>query len=72
MAKLLLENKFIDCDLETEHNKHTPLTVACLGSNYEMVKLLIAKGAEVNKPTALFQTPLIVTLLRLIEEYESF
>lgn len=37
-----------------------------------MVKLLIDKGAEVNKPNLFFQTPLIVILIRLIEEYESF
>jgi hypothetical protein len=32
-----------------------------------MAKLLIDKGAEVNKPNLFFQTPLIVILNRLIE-----
>jgi len=48
----------IDIDMASSDIGHTPLTVACLTGNYEIVKLLIEKGAEVNKPTYLNVTPL--------------
>jgi ankyrin repeat protein len=47
-------------------NKQTPLITACSGSNYEMVKLLLDAGAEVNKPNILNQTPLVVSVFRLL------
>lgn len=72
MAQRLLKNKFIDVDLETPFDRQTPLGVACLGANYEMVKLLLDHGAEVNKPNSLNQTPLVISVFRLIEEHTTF
>lgn len=72
IAKILLQNQHIDVDLETPTNRQTPLIAACGGANYEMVKLLLDAGAEVNKPNNFNQTPLMMTVFRLLEEYSSF
>lgn len=69
---MLLKNKNIDVDLETENNKQTPLITACLCGNYEIVRLLILSKAEVNKPNQLNHIPLTVVLFRLVEEPSSF
>lgn len=37
-----------------------------------MAKLLLDAGAEVNKPNNFNQTPLVMTVFRLLEEYNSF
>ncbi len=62
----MLKNKFLDIDLETRYNKHTPLIVACMAANYEIVRSLLLANAEVNKPNIRNHTPLIVTIFRLI------
>jgi ankyrin repeat protein len=67
MCKHFLRNKKIDVDLETMHSKQTPLIVACLRGNYEIVRLLVLANAEVNKPNALNYTPLTAVLFRLNE-----
>lgn len=45
IAKILLRNQYIDIDMETPENGQTPLIAACMGHNYEMVKLLLDSGA---------------------------
>lgn len=70
--KILLSNKCVDVDLETENNRQTPLITACLMGNYEIVRLLLLYHAEVNKPNLLNQIPLTVILFRLVEEPASF
>ena len=58
----------IDIDMASSDIGHTPLTVACITGNYEILKLLIEKGAEVNKPTLLNATPFLCCFMRLEEE----
>lgn len=72
MIRILLRNKAVDVDLETEQNRQTPLITACICGNYEIVRLLLLANAEVNKPNMLSQTPLAATLFRLVEEPASF
>lgn len=72
LAKLLLKHPMIDIDLHTPNNRQNPLIVACLGRNYEFVKLLLDSGAEVNKPNAFNDTPLITIINRLMEDSSSF
>ena len=66
IMKILLRNKRVDVDLETEGNKQTPLLTACICGNYEIVRLLLLAGAEPNKPNLLHQSPLAATLFRLV------
>jgi ankyrin repeat protein len=52
--KLLLNNDSIDIDLPTyNYTGYTPLCVAAISGNYEILKMLIYNGAEVNKPNKL-------------------
>lgn len=53
--------------METMNNKQTPLTVACMRGNYEIVRLLVLAGAEINKPNALNQSPLTAIIFRLAD-----
>lgn len=70
--RILLKNKLVDVDMETENNRQTPLITACLMGNYEIARLLLLAKAEVNKPNLLNQIPLTVVLFRLVEEPASF
>jgi ankyrin repeat protein len=72
LAKLLMKHPMIDLDLHTPSNRQTPLIVACMGGNYEFVKLLLDAGAEVNKPNAFNHTPLVTIINRLIEDSAGF
>ena len=65
--KILLNNKRVDVDLETENNKQTPLLTACIAGNYEIVRLLLLANAEPNKPNLLNQSPLAAIFFRLVE-----
>ena len=47
----MLENEGIDVDLNSEDIGHTPLSVACMTGNYEILRLLLIYNSEVNKPT---------------------
>ena len=51
MVQLLLKNLTIDIDFATFGKGYTPLIVACLTGNFEIVQLLLEAGAEVNKPS---------------------
>ena len=55
----------------TEDSGHTPMTIACLTGNYEILHLLIMSNAEVNKPTTSSYTPLICCFQRLVEEEKN-
>lgn len=59
IVKLLLSNPRIDIDFSTSELRHTPLTVACLSGNFEILKILLDEGAEVNKPTQTSYTPFV-------------
>lgn len=68
LVKMMLENNSLDIDQASESIGHTPLTVACITGNYEIVKLLVESGAEVNKPTTFNVTPFSCCFQRLLEE----
>lgn len=72
LTKQLMLNKMIDVDLHSPLNRQTPLIAACMGGNYEMAKYLLDNHAEVNKPNAFNQTPIIAIFNRLIEESGGF
>jgi ankyrin repeat protein len=72
ICRLFLTHPLIDVDFETENNRQTPLIVACMSGNYEIMRLLTLANAEVNKPNCLNHTPLAVTLFRLMEDSNSF
>ena len=63
--KLLLNNESIDLDLETNDSGYTPLCVAAISGNYEILRMLIENGAELNKPNKFNQTPIICCFTRL-------
>lgn len=52
MVRLFMENESIDLDLESSEYGFTPLCIACITANYEILSILIEYGAEVNKPNA--------------------
>jgi len=56
---MLMQNPSLDFDLSSSNNGHTPLTIACMTGNYEIVRLLIENYAEINKPTFFNYTPLL-------------
>ena len=62
----------MDIDLSSRDSGHTALTTACITGNYEIIKLLIDSGAEVNKPTLLNSTPFLCCFQRLEEEKNVF
>lgn len=68
IVKYILMNPSIDIDLGSMDSGHTPLTIACMTANYEILQMLIEADAEVNKPNAFNQTPLITSFSRLDEE----
>jgi hypothetical protein len=55
-------------DLASDESGFTPLCIACVTANYEIVKLLLDHDAEVNKPSVFNQTPLVYCFSRLEEE----
>ena len=65
ICKHLLKNKKIDLDFETKANLQTPLIIACMRANYEIARILVLGGAEVNKPNIFNHSPLTVTIFRL-------
>lgn len=68
IVKYFLQNPGIDVDLASIDAGHTPLTIACLTANYEILQMLIESDAEVNKPNTYNQTPFIASFSRLEEE----
>ena len=51
LVKMCLSNSAIDIDYGSEPNDITALIAACMSSNFEIMKLLIETGSEVNKPS---------------------
>ena len=45
MMKQILKHPDIDVDLETHNNKQTPLIVACMSGNYEIMRILLLCNA---------------------------
>ena len=43
---MLMQNPSLDFDLSSSNNGHTPLTIACMTGNYEIVRLLIENYFE--------------------------
>ncbi|KRX04938.1 Ankyrin repeat-containing domain [Pseudocohnilembus persalinus] len=72
VVKLLLENPTIDPDMASQESGHTPLTVSCITGNFEILKILLDFGAEVNKPTLYNQTPFSCCFQRLEESQNVF
>lgn len=70
--KKLIKNKNLnqiykgaDCEIELERPCHSPLQLACSYGEYEIVKLLVENGADVNYMETIGdaeQTPLIHTI----------
>ena len=70
--KKLIKNKNLnqiyrgaDCEIEIETTCHSPLQLACSYGEYEIVKLLVENGADVNYMETIGdaeQTPLIHTI----------
>ncbi|XP_076823769.1 ankyrin repeat domain-containing protein 17-like isoform X2 [Clavelina lepadiformis] len=50
----------LEIDGHTESNHDTPLTLACAGGHYELVQLLIARGANIEHRDKKGFTPLIL------------
>lgn len=71
-VKLLLENDTIDVNLASNASKFTPIGVACATANYEVLKLLLDHGADVNKDASFQQPPLVYCFTRLQEESNLF
>ncbi len=38
----------LDLDMATDEHEYTPLSAACMAGNYEVAKLLVENGANVN------------------------
>lgn len=72
IVKYMMENERLDLDMASQTIGHTPLTAACLTGNFEIMKLLVQEGAEVNKPTNYHHTPFICCFERLQEESNTF
>ena len=53
IVSMLLENPFLDIDMQTEETGLTALSSACAAGHYMIVKLLVENGADVNKTTSL-------------------
>lgn len=80
LNKLILENQIdsVKLLLETginpnqEINNQLPLIVACLSSDLELVKLLLEKGADINKKSTDGSFPLIVSIWRQEPDLSKF
>lgn len=70
--KMLLDNPTIDVDIPSENKRYTALAFACLTGNYDIAKMLLEKDPEVNRPTRLNETPLVLSLNRLKQEKNLF
>ena len=68
ILKLLLESKTIDIDMASEESGHTALSCSIITGNYEILRILLEAGAEVNKPTRFNHTPFVLCLMRLEDQ----
>src|ERR1700753_832418 len=71
-TKLILENESVDLNLGTKDMGITPLIASFAAGNYEIVKVLIENGADVNKPNIMSQPPLYFCFTRLQEDTNIF
>ena len=55
----MLQSEYVDVDLGSEDSGFTPLSVACISGQYEIARLLILGGADINKVNSLGQVPLV-------------
>lgn len=47
---MMLDNyTYLDLNLETKENGYTPISAACMNGHFEIVCILAANGADVNK-----------------------
>jgi len=56
---MLINNPLIDLDQSSEDMGYTPVALACITGNFEVLSILLENGAEVNKPIASYQTPFV-------------
>lgn len=71
-AKMILDNPTIDIDLASEETGYTPLATACITGNYDIVRMLLERDAEVNRPNRYSQTPFILAFNRLSMDTNVF
>ena len=58
IVSMLLENPFIEVNMGTQDIYMTPLSSACAGGHYLIVKLLVDNGADVNLISSIDYSPL--------------
>ncbi|CAI2373759.1 unnamed protein product [Moneuplotes crassus] len=69
---MILENTSVEIDLPTEGVGMTPLSAACVGGHYLVVKTLVENGADINLATSLDFPPMYYCFLRMQETVNMF
>lgn len=72
IVSLILENEFIDVDLESSPQKFTPLMVSCYKGFYEITRNLLEKKADVNKINFMGHRALLFCFSRLEENHFKY
>lgn len=71
-VKMILDNPTTDVDLPSEEAGYTPLATACITGNYDIVRMLLEKDPEVNRPNRYSQTPFVLAFNRLSMDTNIF
>ena len=71
-VNIILENDTVDINLATESSGVTPVSVACMAGNYEVLSVLLENGADIHKVTKYKQPPLVYCFTRLYESDNLF
>jgi len=72
IVKLLLENDMTNIDIQTQTSGFTSTSIACATGNYEILRILVENGADINKENTFNQPPLFYCFTRLQEETNVF
>ncbi len=51
---------------------YTPLQIACMTGNFELVEILLEQGAEPNNPNSRGKTPLIACFIKELPHEYTF